>query len=55
MIKPRIMVTGATGKAGSVVTAELLKAGSNAPNAVAPKPANQARLRATGLDQSLDF
>jgi hypothetical protein len=30
------------------VTAELLKAASNAPNAVAPKPANQARLRATG-------
>ena len=55
MIKPRIIVTGATGKAGSVVAAELLKAGGNAPNAVAPKPLNQARLRGTGLDLSLDF
>jgi len=27
MIKPRIIVTGATGKTGSVVVAELLKAG----------------------------
>ncbi|MGB9431399.1 MAG: NmrA family NAD(P)-binding protein [Candidatus Acidiferrum sp.] len=27
MIKPRIMVTGATGKTGTVVVAELLKAG----------------------------
>jgi uncharacterized protein YbjT (DUF2867 family) len=27
MIKPRIIVTGATGKTGSVVASELLKAG----------------------------
>ena len=27
MIKPRIIVTGATGKTGSVVVTELLKAG----------------------------
>ena len=27
MIKPRIVVTGATGKTGSVVVTELLKAG----------------------------
>jgi len=27
MIKPRIIVTGATGKTGSVVTTQLLKAG----------------------------
>ncbi len=27
MIKPRIIVTGATGKTGSVVATELLKAG----------------------------
>src|SRR6185437_3268343 len=27
MLKPRILVTGATGKTGSVVVAELLKAG----------------------------
>lgn len=27
MIKPRMIVTGATGKTGSIVVAELLKAG----------------------------
>ena len=36
MIKPRILVTGATGKTGSTVVTELLKAGYHVPRHGAP-------------------
>lgn len=44
MLKPRILVTGATGKTGSVVVAELLKAGCRVRAMVHPK--DRAALRA---------
>ena len=49
MLKPRILVTGATGKTGSVVVAELLKAGYPVRAMVHREDGRSARLRAQGL------
>jgi NmrA-like family len=51
MIKPRIIVTGATGKTGSVVTTELLKAGYPVRAMVHREDHRSARLRAQGADR----
>src|SRR3979409_2218763 len=48
MIKPRIIVTGATGKTGSVVVAELLKAGYRVRAMVHREDGRSARLQAHG-------
>src|SRR6201996_5561872 len=48
MIKPRIIVTGATGKTGSVVVSELLKAGYPVRALVHREDARSARLQANG-------
>jgi NAD(P)H dehydrogenase (quinone) len=50
MIKPRIIVTGATGKTGSVVVAELLKAGYPVRAMVHREDGRSARLNATGAE-----
>jgi len=50
MFKPRILVTGATGKTGSVVVAELLKAGYPVRAMVRRDDARSARLRAQGAE-----
>jgi NAD(P)H dehydrogenase (quinone) len=50
MIKPRIIVTGATGKTGSVVVAELLKAGYPVRAMVRREDDRSARLRAQGAE-----
>src|SRR5215471_9358225 len=50
MIKPRIIVTGATGKTGSVVVSELLKAGYPVRALVHRKDARSARLQAYGAE-----
>ena len=50
MVKPRILVTGATGKTGSVVVAELLKAGYPVRALVHREDARSARLRAQGAE-----
>ena len=50
MIKPRIIVTGATGKTGSVVVSELLKAGYRVRAMVHREDARSARLRAQGAE-----
>jgi NAD(P)H dehydrogenase (quinone) len=50
MIKPRIIVTGATGKTGSVVVSELLKAGYHVRAMVHRKDARSARLHAQGAE-----
>jgi NmrA-like family len=50
MIKPRIIVTGATGKTGSVVVSELLKAGYPVRAMVHREDARSARLRAYGAE-----
>lgn len=50
MIKPRIVVTGATGKTGSVVIAELLKAGYPVRAMVHREDGRSARLRAQGAE-----
>lgn len=50
MIKPRIIVTGATGKTGSVVATELLKAGYPVRAMVRREDARSARLRAHGAE-----
>ena len=50
MIKPRIIVTGATGKTGSVVVNELLKAGYPVRAMVHREDARSARLHAYGAE-----
>src|SRR3984893_13516492 len=48
MLKPRILVTGATGKTGSVVVAALLQAGYPVRPGGAPPYGHFARLKAQG-------
>jgi NAD(P)H dehydrogenase (quinone) len=50
MIKPRIIVTGATGKTGSVVVSELLKAGYPVRALVHREDARSARIQAYGAE-----
>src|SRR6202045_3759355 len=50
MLKPRILVTGATGKTGSVVVAELLKAGYPVRAMVHREDGRSARLQAQGAE-----
>jgi uncharacterized protein YbjT (DUF2867 family) len=50
MIKPRILVTGATGKTGSVVVAELLKAGYPVRAMVRREDNRSAQLKALGAE-----
>src|SRR5258707_5045308 len=50
MNKPRIIVTGATGKTGSVVVTELLKAGYPVRAMVHREDDRSARLRAQGAE-----
>src|SRR3984893_16311661 len=50
MIKPRILVTGATGKTGSVVVADLLKAGYPVRAMVHREDGRSARLQAQGAE-----
>ena len=50
MIKPRIIVTGATGKTGSVVITELLKAGYPVRAMVRREDGRSARLKAQGAE-----
>ena len=50
MIKPRIIVTGATGKTGSVVVSELLKAGYPVRTLVHKEDGRSAHLKAQGAE-----
>src|SRR5262250_3932660 len=50
MIKPRMIVTGATGKTGSVVVSELLKAGYPVRALVHREDVRSARLQASGAE-----
>ena len=50
MTKPRIIVTGATGKTGSVVVTELLKAGYPVRAMVRQEDDRSARLKGQGAD-----
>src|ERR1700751_5259546 len=50
MIKPRILVTGATGRTGSVVASELLKAGYPVRAMVRREDDRSARLKAQGAE-----
>lgn len=50
MTKPRIIVTGATGKTGSIVTTELLKAGYPVRALVHKEDDRSARLKAQGAE-----
>src|SRR5262252_3376922 len=50
MIKPRILVTGATGKTGSVVVSELLKAGYPVRALVHREDGRSAQLKAQGAE-----
>ena len=50
MIKPRIIVTGATGKTGSIVASELLKAGYPVRAMVRREDDRSARLKAQGAE-----
>ena len=50
MIKPRIIVTGATGKTGSVVASELLKAGYPVRAMVRREDDRSARLKAQAAE-----
>jgi NAD(P)H dehydrogenase (quinone) len=53
MVKPRILVTGATGKTGSAVTTQLLKAGYPVRAMVHREDSRSARLKAQGADIAL--
>src|ERR1022692_3939666 len=53
MIKPRIVVTGATGKTGSIVASELLKAGYPVRAMVRREDDRSARLKAQGAEIAL--
>jgi NAD(P)H dehydrogenase (quinone) len=53
MVKPRIVVTGATGKTGSVVVTELLKTGYPARAMVRREDGRSARLKAQGAEISV--
>jgi NAD(P)H dehydrogenase (quinone) len=53
MIKPRIIVTGATGKTGSVVVSELLKAGYPVRAMVHREDGRSARLKAQGAEMAV--
>jgi uncharacterized protein YbjT (DUF2867 family) len=50
MFKPRVVVTGATGKTGSVVVSELLKAGYPVRAIVRREDDRSARLKAQGAE-----
>jgi NAD(P)H dehydrogenase (quinone) len=50
MIKPRIIVTGATGKTGSVVVTELLKSGYRVRALVRREDGRSARLKVQGAE-----
>jgi uncharacterized protein YbjT (DUF2867 family) len=50
MLKPKILVTGATGKTGSLVVAELLKAGYPVRAMVHREDARSGRLKAQGVE-----
>ena len=50
MTKPKILVTGATGKTGSVVTSELLKAGYPVRAMVRREDSRSSRLKAQGAE-----
>jgi len=50
MIKPRIIVTGATGKTGSIVVTELLKAGYSVRALVHGEDGRSTRLKAQGTE-----
>jgi NAD(P)H dehydrogenase (quinone) len=50
MVKPRIVVTGATGKTGSIVTTELLKAGYPVRAMVRREDERSARLKSQGAE-----
>jgi NAD(P)H dehydrogenase (quinone) len=50
MLKPKIIVTGATGKTGSVVVAELLKAGYPVRAMVRREDARSVRVRTQGAE-----
>ena len=50
MVKPRIIVTGATGKTGSIVVTELLKAGYPVRALVHREDGRSARLKAQGAE-----
>jgi uncharacterized protein YbjT (DUF2867 family) len=50
MIKPRILVTGATGRTGSIVVSELLKAGYPVRALVRKEDGRSARLKAQGAE-----
>jgi NAD(P)H dehydrogenase (quinone) len=50
MLKPKILVTGATGKTGSVVVAELLKAGYPVRALVHREDGRSGRLKALGAE-----
>jgi len=50
MVKPRIVVTGATGKTGSIVTTELLKTGYPVRAIVRREDERSARLKAQGAE-----
>src|SRR5580692_11358193 len=50
VLKPRILVTGATGKTGSVLVAELLQAGYRVRATVHRQDARSAQLRAQGAE-----
>ena len=50
MLKPKILVTGATGKTGSVVVAELLRAGYPVRAMVHREDRRSARLKVEGAE-----